>query len=142
MLSDVIAVTCQKSRHSGCCKWSAVDYCLDTIGMIALGKILSLWVNPSRQSVYARHSSRPAGIRVTGSTMPACYSRPLPRGGCTTIGGFTALVLKFVCVLNVLSYGAVLTFVGRYINSMPMIFAFRVVDCFFCMGPKVLFQVG
>jgi len=23
-----------------------------------------------------------------------------------------------------------------------MIFAFRIVDCFFCMGPKVLFQVG
>lgn len=30
----------------------------------------------------------------------------------------------------------------RYINSMPMIFAFRIMDCFFCMGPKVLFQVG
>lgn len=29
-----------------------------------------------------------------------------------------------------------------YINSMPMIFAFRIVDCFVCMGPKVLFQVG
>ena len=25
---------------------------------------------------------------------------------------------------------------------MPMIFAFRIVDCFFCVGPKVLFQVG
>lgn len=31
---------------------------------------------------------------------------------------------------------------NRYINSMPMIFAFRIVDCFFCMGPKVLFQIG
>ena len=31
---------------------------------------------------------------------------------------------------------------SRYINSMPMVFAFRIVDCFFCMGPKVLFQVG
>jgi hypothetical protein len=30
----------------------------------------------------------------------------------------------------------------RYVNSMPLVFAFRVVDCFFCMGPKVLFQVG
>lgn len=30
----------------------------------------------------------------------------------------------------------------RYINSMPMVFAFRIADCFFCMGPKVLFQVG
>ncbi len=32
--------------------------------------------------------------------------------------------------------------IHRFINSMPMIFAFRIVDCFFCMGPKVLFQVG
>jgi hypothetical protein len=30
----------------------------------------------------------------------------------------------------------------RFINSMPMVFAFRIIDCFFCMGPKVLFQVG
>jgi hypothetical protein len=30
----------------------------------------------------------------------------------------------------------------RYINSMPMVFAFWIVVCFFCMGPKVLFQVG
>lgn len=29
-----------------------------------------------------------------------------------------------------------------FINSMPMVFAFRIIDCFFCMGPKVLFQVG
>ena len=29
-----------------------------------------------------------------------------------------------------------------YINSMPMIFAFRIVDCFMAMGPKVLFQIG
>ena len=31
---------------------------------------------------------------------------------------------------------------NRFINSMPMVFAFRIIDCFFCMGPKVLFQVG
>jgi TBC1 domain family member 8/9 len=31
---------------------------------------------------------------------------------------------------------------SRFINSMPMVFAFRIIDCFFCMGPKVLFQVG
>jgi len=142
MLSDVIAVTCQKNRHSGYCKWSVVAYCPDTIGMIASGKILSLRFNSNRQSVYAWHSSRPAGIRVTGSTMSACYPRPFPGSGCAIIGGFTALVLEFVCVLNVFSCCTVLTFVGRYINSMPMIFAFRVVDCFFCMGPKVLFQVG
>lgn len=41
-----------------------------------------------------------------------------------------------------LSVASLPWFLSLYINSMPMIFAFRVVDCFFCMGPKVLFQVG
>lgn len=29
-----------------------------------------------------------------------------------------------------------------YINSMPMVFAFRIVDCFMAFGPQVLFQIG
>ncbi|KAG8854425.1 hypothetical protein FRB96_007487 [Tulasnella sp. 330] len=29
-----------------------------------------------------------------------------------------------------------------FLSLMPLIFAFRIMDCFFCMGPKVLFQVG
>lgn len=29
-----------------------------------------------------------------------------------------------------------------YINSMPMVFAFRIVDCFMAFGSRVLFQVG
>lgn len=33
-------------------------------------------------------------------------------------------------------------FLSLYINSMPLIFAFRVLDVFFVEGPKVLFQVG
>ncbi|KAF1985465.1 GTPase-activating protein-like protein GYP2 [Aulographum hederae CBS 113979] len=33
-------------------------------------------------------------------------------------------------------------FLSLYINSMPLIFAFRVLDCFFLEGPKVLFQIG
>lgn len=33
-------------------------------------------------------------------------------------------------------------FLSMYINSMPLIFSFRIVDCFFLEGPKVLFQVG
>ncbi|KAI5121866.1 hypothetical protein M0805_001074 [Coniferiporia weirii] len=41
-----------------------------------------------------------------------------------------------------LSVASLPWFLSLYINSMPMIFAFRIVDCFFCMGPKVLFQVG
>ncbi|KDQ19109.1 hypothetical protein BOTBODRAFT_484142 [Botryobasidium botryosum FD-172 SS1] len=41
-----------------------------------------------------------------------------------------------------LSVASLPWFLSLFINSMPMIFAFRVVDCFFAMGPKVLFQVG
>ncbi|KAF2454174.1 rab-GTPase-TBC domain-containing protein [Lineolata rhizophorae] len=33
-------------------------------------------------------------------------------------------------------------FLSLYINSMPLIFAFRVLDMFFLEGPKVLFQIG
>ncbi|KAF1816361.1 GTPase-activating protein GYP5 [Eremomyces bilateralis CBS 781.70] len=33
-------------------------------------------------------------------------------------------------------------FLSLYINSMPLIFAYRVLDVFFLEGPKVLFQIG
>lgn len=33
-------------------------------------------------------------------------------------------------------------FLTLYINSMPLLCAFRVLDCFFTDGPKVLFQIG
>lgn len=33
-------------------------------------------------------------------------------------------------------------FLSLYINSLPLIFAFRVVDCVLAMGVKVLFQIG
>jgi len=33
-------------------------------------------------------------------------------------------------------------FLSLYINSMPLVFAFRVLDMFFLEGPKVLFQIG
>jgi hypothetical protein len=33
-------------------------------------------------------------------------------------------------------------FLSLYINSMPLIYAFRVLDVFFLEGPKVLFQIG
>ncbi|KAI0154118.1 TBC-domain-containing protein [Xylariaceae sp. FL1272] len=33
-------------------------------------------------------------------------------------------------------------FLSLYINSMPLVFAFRVLDVFFVEGPKVLFQIG
>ncbi|BFZ55185.1 GTPase activating protein (GAP) [Savitreella phatthalungensis] len=33
-------------------------------------------------------------------------------------------------------------FLSLYINSMPLVLAMRVLDCFFLEGPRVLFQVG
>ena len=33
-------------------------------------------------------------------------------------------------------------FLSLYINSMPLVFAFRVLDLFFLEGPKILFQIG
>lgn len=33
-------------------------------------------------------------------------------------------------------------FLSLYINSMPLVFAFRVLDVFFLEGPKALFQIG
>ena len=33
-------------------------------------------------------------------------------------------------------------FLSLYINSMPLVFAFRVLDMFFLEGPKILFQIG
>ncbi|CAO3607615.1 unnamed protein product [Cunninghamella echinulata] len=33
-------------------------------------------------------------------------------------------------------------FLSLYINSMPLLLAFRVLDCFFMEGPKILFQIG
>ncbi|KAL0092742.1 rab-GTPase-TBC domain-containing protein [Phycomyces blakesleeanus] len=33
-------------------------------------------------------------------------------------------------------------FLSLYINSMPLMYAFRVLDCFFMDGPRILFQIG
>ncbi|KAI0692491.1 TBC-domain-containing protein [Cytidiella melzeri] len=48
----------------------------------------------------------------------------------------------FTAVDVQLSVASLPWFLSLFINSMPMVFAFRIIDCFFCMGPKVLFQVG
>lgn len=63
---------------------------------------------------------------------------------------FESLVQKCIPIIHdhfqdvdvQLSVASLPWFLSLYINSMPLIFAFRIVDCFFCMGPKVLFQVG
>ena len=41
-----------------------------------------------------------------------------------------------------LSVASLPWFMSLYISSMPLVFAFRLIDCFFFFGPKVLFQVG
>ncbi|RMZ89285.1 hypothetical protein DV736_g3485, partial [Chaetothyriales sp. CBS 134916] len=41
-----------------------------------------------------------------------------------------------------LSVASLPWFLSLYVNSMPLVFAFRVLDVFFLEGPKVLFQVG
>ncbi|KAI5481518.1 GTPase activating protein [Pseudohyphozyma bogoriensis] len=41
-----------------------------------------------------------------------------------------------------LSVASLPWFLSLFISSLPMVFAFRIIDCFFLMGPKVLFQVG
>ncbi|KAL9932404.1 hypothetical protein V8E36_008521 [Tilletia maclaganii] len=48
----------------------------------------------------------------------------------------------FVAADIQLSVASLPWFLSLYINSMPMIYAFRIVDCFMAMGPKVLFQIG
>lgn len=41
-----------------------------------------------------------------------------------------------------LSVASLPWFLSLYINSMPMVFAFRIIDCFMAMGPKVLFHIA
>lgn len=41
-----------------------------------------------------------------------------------------------------LSVASLPWFLSLYINSMPLVFAFRICDCFMAMGPRVLFQIG
>jgi hypothetical protein len=33
-------------------------------------------------------------------------------------------------------------FLSLFVNSMPLLYAFRVLDCFFMEGPRILFQIG
>ncbi|KAI0285987.1 TBC-domain-containing protein [Russula aff. rugulosa BPL654] len=86
---------------------------------------------------------------VCGRLLPGYYS-PSMHGTLLDQRVFESLVAKCLPVIHdhfhevdvQLSVASLPWFLSLYINSMPMIFAFRVVDCFFCMGPKVLFQVG
>ena len=63
---------------------------------------------------------------------------------------FEALVEKHMPTLDdhlkkheiQLSVACLPWFLSLYINSLPLPFALRIVDCFFMDGPKVLFQIG
>ncbi|KAF8517918.1 rab-GTPase-TBC domain-containing protein [Hysterangium stoloniferum] len=80
--------------------------------------------------------------------LPGYYS-PSMHGTLLDQRVFESLVQKCLPIIHdhfqdvdvQLSVASLPWFLSLYINSMPMIFAFRIVDCFFCMGPKVLFQL-
>ncbi|KAJ3329801.1 hypothetical protein HDU76_007103 [Blyttiomyces sp. JEL0837] len=63
---------------------------------------------------------------------------------------FEFLVAKYMPILAdhfkkyeiQLSVACLPWFLSLYINSLPLTFALRIIDCFFMEGPKVLFQVG
>ncbi|KAF8842349.1 TBC-domain-containing protein [Paxillus ammoniavirescens] len=81
--------------------------------------------------------------------LPGYYS-PTMHGTLLDQRVFESLVMRCLPIIHdhfsvvdvQLSVASLPWFLSLYINSMPMVFAFRIVDCFFCMGPKVLFQVG
>lgn len=90
-------------------------------------------------------------------TLSILCDRLLPGYYSTTMYGtlldqrvFESLVEKTMPILwdHLIKYDVQLSvvslpwFLSLYINSMPLVFAFRVLDVFFLEGPKVLFQVG
>lgn len=48
----------------------------------------------------------------------------------------------FVAADVQLSVASLPWFLSLYLSSMPLVFAFRIVDCVMLFGPKVLFQIG
>ncbi|KAI0766012.1 hypothetical protein BC629DRAFT_1539570 [Irpex lacteus] len=86
---------------------------------------------------------------VCDRLLPGYYS-PSMHGTLLDQRVFESLVHKclpilaehFTAVDVQLSVASLPWFLSLFINSMPMVFAFRIIDCFFCMGPKVLFQIN
>jgi len=94
------------------------------------------------QTLDAWHSAGSTGVRISCAPLLTHNSRAFPSRRRSAL----CCIIAVVPELASLSFLPVPLFIkapgDRYINSMPMVFAFRIVDCFFCMGPKVLFQVG
>ncbi|KAK2463836.1 hypothetical protein APHAL10511_004141 [Amanita phalloides] len=101
---------------------------------------------------YASVSFHPSLCYFWHLTVPTAVLVPRPSMHGTLLDQrvFEALVARCLPIIHdhfdavdvQLSVASLPWFLSLYINSMPMVFAFRIVDCFFCMGPKVLFQVG
>ena len=81
--------------------------------------------------------------------LPGYYSQTM-HGTLLDQRVFESLVASTIPILHAhlqthdiqLSVASLPWFLSLYINSMPLIFAFRVLDTFFLEGPKVLFQIG
>lgn len=86
---------------------------------------------------------------ICGRLLPGYYSTSM-HGTLLDQRVFESLVHRCLPVIHEhftsvdvqLSVASLPWFLSLFINSMPMVFAFRIIDCFFCMGPKVLFQVA
>ncbi|PPQ85269.1 hypothetical protein CVT25_010042 [Psilocybe cyanescens] len=86
---------------------------------------------------------------LCGRLLPGYYA-PSMHGTLLDQRVFESLVQKYLPIIHdhftlvdvQLSVASLPWFLSLYINSMPMVFAFRIVDCFLCMGPKVLFQIN
>ena len=139
------SATCPRSKHSGSWKSSAIVSCQGTTCRL-FGVLLVPGGRPDyfTQSFNARHLTGPARLRVTRAPMSSYHPRPFPGSRCPIVCGIITVVPEFVWFATLIALMHMLN-IGwsyRFINSMPMVFAFRIIDCFFCMGPKVLFQVG
>ena len=132
---------CRKSRRSGFSKSFVIVYCQDTTGEYLDASVLMYntdtllvllcmelyLINASLSLLFT--NAYPSYMIISSKSMFSC--RLLHCLGSSA------------CKFPHNNRGCIADFrFHRFINSMPMVFAFRIMDCFFCMGPKVLFQVG
>lgn len=86
---------------------------------------------------------------LTERLLPGYYSVNMV-GACVDNQVFESMVKNYMPILAdhfekydiQLSVASMPWFLSLFINTLPLSFALRVVDCFFMEGPKVLFQVG
>ncbi|KAJ2804035.1 GTPase activating protein (GAP), partial [Coemansia helicoidea] len=81
---------------------------------------------------------------VPGYYSPSMYGATLDQSIFQTLVEETMPVLATRVAQNgiQLSIACLPWFLTLYINSMPLVYALRVLDCFFLEGPRVMFQIG